>query len=63
MERNLLTIRAGLCVAFGAVLALGFGLTPGQALAQSDESLVDQAQEDAGEAWDATKEAVEEASE
>lgn len=61
MERKPLKSRVCLCAAFGAALALGFGLAPGQSLAQDDQSLIDNAQKDAGEAWDATKETTSDA--
>jgi hypothetical protein len=59
MQRKALATRAGICVALAAAMALGVGA--GQSLAQSDQSLLDKAGQDAGEAWDATKEGAEKA--
>ena len=59
MQRKALATRAGICVTLAAAMALSLGA--GRSLAQSDQSLLDKAGQDAGEAWDATKEGASDA--
>ena len=61
MKRKWATWHRRTAVALAGVLLLSHGLMPGESLAQSDDSLLDEAQKGASEAWEATSEGASDA--
>ena len=61
MKGESMKTRASVCLALAGLLALSFAATVGPARAEGDESLLDDAQKAAGDAWDATTEGASDA--